>query len=166
MTGILAVCFCCYLSNTIRFGCLLSLLIGTFAFPSDRNKMGSSLLRFLGLLFLVLTVQEYISVEVFSFFQSPAFCPAQGWIPCPAVFSCVMWGAAVWQGCLSVQACSLPDSRRPFHLSCYRSIPIYSSFSKFLTTNCWASGRAYFGIGIRAPEQAVPPPSAEGNTSP
>lgn len=135
MTGILAVCFCCYLSNTVHSGCLLSLLIGTFAFPSDLNKMGSCLLRFLGLLFLVLTVQEYLSV-VFSFFQSPVFGPSQGWIPCPAVFSRVMWCAVDWLGCLSVQEHSLPDSRRPFHLSCYRSMPMYSSFSKFLTMNC------------------------------
>lgn len=127
--------------------------------------MGSSLLRFLGLLFLVLTVQEYLSVEVLSFFQSPAFCPSQGWIPCPAVFSRVMWCAVDWLGCLSVQEHSLPDSRRPFHLSCYRSMPMYSSFSKFLTMNCWVSVRAYFRIEVRAPEWAVPPPSAEGNTS-
>lgn len=47
---------CLLLLSFLYFGRPLSLLIGTFAFPSDLNKMGLPLLRFLGLLFLVLAV--------------------------------------------------------------------------------------------------------------
>lgn len=78
---------CLLLLSFLHFGCLLSLLIGTFAFPSDLNKMGLPLLRFLGLLFLVPAVWEYLFVEDFSSFPSLGFRPAWGWIYCPTVFS-------------------------------------------------------------------------------
>lgn len=38
-------------SSALHSGCLLPFLIGAFDFPSDLNEMGSSLLRFIGLLF-------------------------------------------------------------------------------------------------------------------
>lgn len=130
----------------------LSFLIGAFAFPSDLNKMESSLLRFV---FWVLEAWGCLCEEVFSFARS-LFFSTQSWdgFPFLEYWLEVMCGMLQPVGGVpSIQAHSISGSSGRFTSLADLFQAIYILLSKFLTSHCRAAGRGYFGKGSQNPRE-------------